>query len=151
MTTLEQARRRALALGAELEVDGRRINAGRQRLTVVPKPPQAPEPPPAPPAPPPRDPLRDLIAMQAAVAHQQAETLGKVLADITGRLEPKIIEKTVQAPRLQPIVIRVVRNASGKVVSLDPSYGDVGDGLMADLREVKDERGLLTEIRPVYN
>lgn len=154
MTTLEQARRRALALGAELEVDGRKINAGRQRLSVVPKTADAP----TPAGPAKRDKLDvlvELATLQMQAQAQHSALMGKALTAFAGRFEPppapppEIIE--VPQKRLQPIAFRVLRDASGKATGLDPRYGDVGDGIMSDLREVTDERGLLEEIRPVYN
>lgn len=138
----EQLRRMALRTGAQLEMGGKTINAGRQRLAVVPKRP-APEPAPtAPAAPPAPDPLRDLIAMQA-------ETLGRVLTDITARLEPKVVN--VPAKRMQPVTILVARNDKDVVVGLEPIYGEVADdATLSDLVPSFDERGLMTKITPQY-
>lgn len=152
--TPERLRRRALALGAELEIDGRKINAGRANLRVVaPRPAEADPKPTAAPTSPSRDKadvLLDLLAAQAAVNQSQGETLGRVLADITGRLEPKIVEKEVQAKRVQPVAIFVVRDDQGRASELNPIYGDVGDAQMIDLHREHDERGLLSAIVPEY-
>lgn len=154
MTTLEQARRRALSLGATFELDGRTINVARRQLSAVPSRP-APAPVTTPAAPPVRDKaevLLELAALQVQAGAEQAEKMGKVLSQIASRFEPpppKIVE--VLAKRVQPISISVIRDAAGKATDLEPVYGDVGAGKMSALRRVVDARGLLTTIIPEYH
>lgn len=85
----ESLRRRALALGAELEVGGKTINAGRQQLRVVgSRPAQAvtarPEAYDAA-----RDPLMvmaDAMGLQARIASTQSETTMRVLLELADRV-----------------------------------------------------------------
>lgn len=79
--TPEQLKRHALALGAELEIDGKTMNASRQQLRVVPAKP-APAAAPAAPPPPPPDPMasiKPLIEAQAIQAVAQNESIQGIL------------------------------------------------------------------------
>ena len=109
MATLDQATRRALALGASLELDGKVINASHQKLTVVLQKPAAPAPP-APPAPPPPDPMaiiKPLIEAQAIQAAAQNESISNILIALLAEINKP---KTEGAPRALPIAFDLERD-----------------------------------------
>lgn len=112
--TPEQLRRRALALGAELEVDGKTINASRQQLRVVPTkapPPATPEPAPAP-----ADPLagiKPLLEAQARVASAQSESIAGMMAALLAELSKP---REAGQPRAMPIAFNLVRDTETQLL-----------------------------------
>lgn len=111
--TPDQLTRRALRMGAELEVDGKTINASRQQLHVVPAKKAAPAV--TAPAPPPADPLagiQPLIEAQARVASAQSESI----AGIMGALLAELSKPRDGAARPMPVAFDLVRDTETQLL-----------------------------------
>jgi hypothetical protein len=115
--TPEQLTRRALALGAELEIDGRTINASRQRLAVVPQPKKPAPAPAAPAAPAPTpDPLAGiapLIEAQARVASAQSESITAIM----GALLAELSKPRDGTPRPLPVAFDIERDSETTLIT----------------------------------
>lgn len=120
----EKLKRRALALGAELEIDGKTLNSGRQQLRVVPAktvpPKPQPAPPPAQPAPDPIAGIKDVVVEQGRIAAEQGQRLAAVVAALVSAMQKPA---PVGSTRPMPVAFDIKRD---------------------------DRTGLMTRIVPVY-
>lgn len=174
----EKLRRRAMALGAELEIDGKTINAGRQQLRVVPTKPAAAAPAaPMEPAAPQSDPLAAIaqaMTLQTQIAAAQAEGQMRVLSEMLDRVLGKSAPMQPAAPReaapapsaepatpappttaappplIMPVQFKVLRDTTGWAQGLEPVYGEVSSASLASLATTTDSRGLIDTITPSY-
>ena len=169
----EKLKRRALALGAELEIDGKTINAGRQQLRVVsPKPPGTP----AAVAPAPIADAAPQTATMAMIAQamtlqmrvlaemlERGKPAGPVLAAApeteppkpaaapVPRSPPAAIVIAAPSKLILPVSFKVVRDRIGWLLDLKPTYGEVPVGsTLKTLATTTDERGLIATITPTY-
>lgn len=172
----EKLRRRALALGAELEIDGKTINAGRQQLRVV-QPRAVPQEPTAPAPTKPMDQADPLAVMaqamtlQTQIAAAQAEGTMRVLAEMLDKVMGKSAApatEPVAAPKpaaaadpapavaaapaalILPVSFKVLRDNTGWAQGLEPTYGEVPSAELAGLKTTTDSRGLIDTITPTY-
>lgn len=173
----EKLRRRAMALGAELEIDGKTINAGRQQLRVVPTKPAAAAPAAQlEPAAPQSDPLAAIaqaMTLQTQIAAAQAEGQMRVLSEMLDRVldraapTPAAPSEVAPAPRAEPVLpappttaeparlimpvqFKVLRDTTGWAQGLEPVYGEVSSASLAGLATTTDSRGLIDTITPSY-
>lgn len=103
----EKLRRRALALGAELEIDGKTINAGRQQLRVVqpravPQAATAPAPEAAPAQSDAMAMMAQAMTLQTQIAAAQAEGTMRVLAELVDRVLGKAPQAAPAAKKAAP-------------------------------------------------
>ncbi len=112
----DKLKRRALAMGAELEMDGKTINAARQQLRVVPTKAPAPAAVAAPAAAAvPADPLvgiKPLIEAQARVASAQSESITAMLSALLGELS----KPREGQPRAMPVAFDLVRDTETQLL-----------------------------------
>lgn len=173
----EKLRRRAMALGAELEIDGKTINAGRQQLRVVQAKPAAAAPAePMEPAAPQPDPLAAIaqaMTLQTQIAAAQAEGQMRVLSEMLDRVldraapTPAAPREAAPAPSaeialpappttaapatlIMPVQFKVLRDTTGWAQGLEPVYGEVSSASLASLATTTDSRGLIDTITPSY-
>lgn len=116
---LAELRRHALATGAELEVDGRRFNAGQERVTAVPKPAPAPAPEAPPPAPEPAPPAPDTLTrsdVEEMLAQRDLAWAGQIQA-ITKAFSAALaaMPKPAGAPPTRPWQFDVQYDRSGAI------------------------------------
>lgn len=161
----DKLRRRALALGAELEIDGRTINAGRQQIRVVgAESAKGPEPEAYDAA---RDPLAvmaNAMSLQAQVAAAQSEATMRVLMELADRVMSQAPAATAKpaapaaatapaadaAPIVMPVWFAVHRDTDGNATGLEPAFGVVPSDTLVSLDAQLDTDGLLRGIKPTY-
>lgn len=163
----ERLRRRALALGAQLEIDGKTINAGRQQLRVVGGRAATAEAEAYDPAQDPLAVMADAMSLQARVAATQSEATMRVLMELADRVlssgpapAAKAKAATVMptapaaeqsaAPIVMPVWFAVHRDADDLAIGLEPSFGEVSSTTLVSLEPLRDAEGLLQGIKPNY-
>jgi hypothetical protein len=149
----DKLRRRALALGAQLEIDGKTINAGRQQLRVA-----GARAAPTAPAPEARQaaPAGDAMA-QALELHTrvsaQAEATTRALAELVNNVltaAPTAPRETKPQPIVMPVSFAVVRDEEGRAQRLEPTYGEVTSAELVGLEPLHNDNGLIQHITPRY-
>lgn len=148
----DKLRRRALALGAQLEIDGKTINAGRQQLRVAGARPATAAPAlEARQAAPAGDAMAQALELHTRVS-AQAEATTRALAELVSNVLAAAAPPAPEAklPIVMPVSFAVVRDEEGRAQRLEPTYGEVTSAELVGLEPLHNDNGLIQHITPRY-
>jgi hypothetical protein len=150
----DKLRRRALALGAQIEIDGKTINAGRQQLRVASTRLAAAAPAPeARQAAPAGDTMAQALELHTRVSAQAEATtraLAELVSNVLAAAAPPAPEAAPRPPIVMPVSFAVVRDEEGRAQRLEPTYGEVTSAELVGLKPLHNDNGLIQHITPRY-